>query len=55
MLWDVIDSSKTSSKDKIKSIGLILAITKERRSILEKRIGMIKTKMHENIFRKNMF
>ena len=35
-LWKIIDSSKTSSKEKTKSIGLILTITKERRSILEK-------------------
>jgi predicted transcriptional regulator len=51
-LWELIDSSKTSSKEKTKSIGLILAITKERRSILEKKIGMLKSKMHENLFGK---
>ena len=54
-LWQLIDSSKTSSKEKTKSIGLILAITKERRSILEKKIGMLNTKIHENLFGKNLF
>jgi len=36
-LWKIVDSSKTGSKEKTKSIGLILTITKERRSILEKK------------------
>ena len=49
-LWKIIDSSKTSSKEKTKSINLILNITKERRSILEKEIGMLRIKMHENLF-----
>ena len=42
-LWETVDSSKTSSKDKNKSIGLILTIAKERRSILEKKVGMLKS------------
>jgi len=41
-LWKIIDSSKTSSKEKTKSIGLILTITKEKRSILEKKVVMLK-------------
>jgi hypothetical protein len=53
-LWKIIDSSKTSSKEKTKSIGLILVITKERRSILEKEVSMRKSKMHENLFGKDM-
>jgi hypothetical protein len=36
-LWELINSSKTSSKEKTKSIGLILTITKARLSILEKK------------------
>jgi predicted transcriptional regulator len=32
-LWKIIDSSKTGSKEKAKSINLILNVTKERRSI----------------------
>jgi len=51
-LWEISDSSKTSSKEKTKSIGLILTITKERRSILEKKVGILRTKIHENIFGK---
>ena len=54
-LWKIIDSSKTSSKEKTKSIGLILTITKERRSILEKKADMLKSKIHENFFGKNPF
>ena len=54
-LRKIIDSSKTIPKDKNKSIGLILNITKERRSILEKKIGMLRTKIHENIFGRNLF
>ena len=54
-LWKIIDSSKTSSKEKTKSIGLILTITKERRSILEKKIGILRSKIHENIFKKTYF
>jgi len=54
-LWKIIDSSKTGSKEKTKSIGLILTITKERRSILEKKIGMLRSKIHENLFGKNPF
>jgi hypothetical protein len=54
-LWEISDSSKTSSKEKTKSIGLILTITKERRSILEKKVGILRTKIHENIFGKNLF
>ena len=54
-LWEVIDSSKTSSKEKTKSIGLILTITKERRSILEKKIGMLRTKKYESMFGKSLF
>jgi hypothetical protein len=41
-LWEISDSSKTSSKEKTKSIGLILTITKERRSILEKKVGILR-------------
>ncbi len=48
-LWKIIDSSKTRSKEKAKSIGLILSITKERRSILEKEIDIIKTKAYKNL------
>jgi len=54
-LWKIIDSSKTSSKEKTKSIGLILTITKERRSIMEKKADMLKSKIHENFFGKNPF
>jgi hypothetical protein len=54
-LWKIIDSYKTSSKDKNKSIGLILTITKERRSILEKKVGMLKSKTYGNLFGKNLF
>jgi predicted transcriptional regulator len=54
-LWTIIDSSKTSSKEKTKSIGLILAISKERRSMLEKKIGMLRSKIHENLFGKDLF
>jgi len=36
--WEIIDSSKSSSNEKTKSIGLILNIPKERRSILEKKL-----------------
>lgn len=46
-LWKIIDSSKTSSKDKTKSINLILNIMKERRSILEKEITIIKNKRND--------
>ena len=42
-LWKIIDSPKTGSKEKAKSINLILNVTKERRSILEKEIDIIKT------------
>lgn len=51
-LWKIIDSPKTSYKDKIKSISLILTITKERRLILEKEVDIIRTKIHENLFGK---
>jgi len=54
-LWKIIDSSKTSSKEKTKSIGLILTITRERRSIMEKKADMLKSKIHENFFGKNPF
>lgn len=49
-LWKIIDSSKTSSKDKTKSITLILNIMKEKRSILEKQITIIKNKKHNEFF-----
>jgi predicted transcriptional regulator len=48
-LWKIIDSSKTGSKEKAKSINLILHITKERRLILEKKIDIIKTKAYRNL------
>lgn len=48
-LWKIIDSSKTGSKEKAKSINLILNVTKERRSMLEKRIDIIKTKAYRNL------
>jgi predicted transcriptional regulator len=48
-LWKIIDSSKTGSKEKAKSISLILSITKERRSIIEKKIDIIKTKAYRNL------
>ena len=48
-LWKIIESSKTSSKEKTKSINLILNVTKERRSILEKEIDIIKTKAYRNL------
>ena len=54
-LWKIVDSSKTNSKEKTKSIGLIINITKEKRSILEKKIGMLKSKKYENLFGKNIF
>ena len=54
-LWKIIDSSKTSSKEKTKSIGLILTITKEKRSILEKKSSMLMSKIHENLFGKDPF
>jgi len=54
-LWKIIDSSKTSSKEKTKSISLILAMSKERRSIVEKKVGILRSKMHENLFGKNIF
>jgi predicted transcriptional regulator len=48
-LWKIIDSSKTGSKEKAKSINLILSVTKERRLILEKKIDIIKTKAYKNL------
>ena len=48
-LWKIIDSSKTGSKEKAKSISLIMNVTKERRSILEKEIDIIKTKAYKNL------
>ena len=48
-LWKIIDSSKTSPKEKAKSISLILSVTKERRLILEKEIDIIKTKAYKNL------
>jgi predicted transcriptional regulator len=54
-LWKIIDAPKTNSKDKVKSIGLILNISKERREILEKQINIMRTKAYENIFGKSLF
>jgi len=48
-LWKIIDSYKTGSKEKAKSINLILSVTKERRLILEKEIDIIKTKAYRNL------
>ncbi len=48
-LWKIIDSSKTSSKEKAKSINLILNVTKERRSMLEKEIDILKTEAYKNL------
>jgi hypothetical protein len=50
-----MDSSKTNFKEKTKSIGLILTITKERRCILEKKMSIIRSMKHENLFGKNLF
>jgi predicted transcriptional regulator len=54
-LWKIIDSSKTGSKEKAKSINLILNITKERRLILEKEIDIIKTKAYKNLVGDRLF
>jgi hypothetical protein len=49
-LWKIIDSTKTGSKEKAKSINLILNVTKERSSILEKDVDIIRMKMHKDLF-----
>ena len=49
-LWKIIDAPKTSSKDKTKSISLLLSITKERRLILEKEVEIIRIKTHKDLF-----
>ena len=48
-LWKIIDSSKTNSKEKAKSISLKLTVTKERHLILEKEIDIIKIKAYKNL------
>jgi hypothetical protein len=54
-LWKIIDSPKTSSKDKNKSINLILSITKECRLLLEKEIGLIHSKKIDNLYGNRLF
>ena len=49
-LWKIIDSTKTGSKEKAKSINLILNVTIERRSILKKDVDIIRMKMHKDLF-----
>lgn len=41
-LWRIIDSSKTRSKDKNKSINLILNIIKQKVAILDKEIYVVR-------------
>lgn len=48
-LWKIIDAPKSSSKDKTKSISLILSITKERRLILEKEVDIVRMKIHKDL------
>jgi hypothetical protein len=54
-LWEIIDLPKYSSKEKTKSIGLILNISKERQSVLEKRIGMLRSKNMRIFLKKTHF
>lgn len=53
--WKIIDSPKTTSKDKNKSINLILHISKERRLILEKEINIMRMKKSSGLFGNGLF
>ncbi|MDF0682269.1 MAG: hypothetical protein P0116_15025 [Candidatus Nitrosocosmicus sp.] len=48
-LWKIIDSPKAGSKDKTKSITLILNIIKETHAILDKEIGIMRSKQYNGL------
>ena len=54
-LWKIIDAPKTASKEKTKSINLLLNIIKESRLILEKEINIMRIKKSSGLFGNRLF
>ncbi len=54
-LWKIIDAPKTASKEKTKSINLLLNIIKESRLILEKEINIMRIKKSSGLFGNGLF